>query len=329
VGAIFFTETLTTPSRTFSNFGDSQFFVGVTASNAAGSTSASNQGSILLVSNYVSQTIFVTPTNYIIEEMGQYPPFAGTFGSADAADYHMTYIASNFGGLIDAWDGTHIVFHALLTTELVDLPERAGLSNAEFVNVNGDVVARDREELYSGAHLAPILTPQGNQVTGPVWTGANADGTWSGLTANNWTRRHGWTATVGNAAGPGNTTWLSNGTRAGNLAARLYGVGIRDTPFPGNIPQPTVTAPIVDQVVSVGALFNIDVENAFDNGREYYFRQASGLPLPAWLTNDFRTSVLSGTPTAADAGTITIEVTALEPRNTLVAIDQFELTVTA
>jgi hypothetical protein len=324
----FLQETVTTNSRFFDNFGIADFYVGVFAMNGAGSTPATNQGTYVFATSFVGQTIFVTATNLIIETSNQYPPQSGMFGSAAAADYQVTQLASAVG-LIDSWNGTDIVFQALLTKTLTDLPARAGLGNADFVNVNGDIVAESRAELYSGAHLAPILTQLGTQVptgTVNVWTGSTANGEWSGLTAQDWSSRSS-TATVGNVNGTG-STWLSNTTRSSNLSARLYAVGVRDTPFP-NVPAPIVTSPIPDQVVPIGTPFSIDVANNFDNEREYYFRQASGPPLPSWLMNDFRTSVLTGTPTAADVGTITVEVTALEPRNHLTVIDQFELTVTA
>ncbi len=320
---------LTTTSRTFTDFGNGTVYMGVVAQNAAGSTPATNNGLVFLVDDFVAQTIFVTANTFSISIMpGDPHPLPGAFHGASEADYQVTQNAYA-AGLIDSWNGTDIVFQALLTVELVDLPTRAGLGDVDFVNVNGDIVAHDRAELYSGAHLAPILTQNGAQVpsgTVPVWTGSTANGEWSGLTAQDWTSRFS-TATVGNANGTG-TTWLSNTTRASNLGARFYAVGVRSTPYP-NVPPPTITTQIPDQIIAVGAPFSIDVANNFDNEHTYYFRQASGLPLPSWLTNDYETSVLTGTPTAADVGTITVEVTARERRNFLTVIDTFDLTVTS
>jgi hypothetical protein len=51
--------------------------------------------------------------------------------------------------------------------------------------------------------------------------------------------------------------------------------------------------------------------------------------LPAWLTIDPDTGLLSGTPSAANVGTISIEITALETYGGQMVSDQFDLTVTA
>jgi hypothetical protein len=89
-----------------------------------------------------------------------------------------------------------------------------------------------------------------------------------------------------------------------------------------------VATPIPDQIIAAGSPFSIDVANNFDNEHTDYFRQASGLPLPSWLTNDYESSVLTGTPAAANVGTIAIEVTARERLNFQTVIDTFNLTVT-
>jgi hypothetical protein len=323
----YFKEVLSGTSRSFTNFGNRDFFVGVIASNGAGSKSATNQGSFGLISVFPFQTIFVSSSNYFIDDEDNYPPLGGLFGSSSAADYHTTFIA-NEAGLIDEWNGTDIVFFALLTETLTDLPQRAGLANSYYLNVLGDLVAADRDQLLSGQHTSPILTQTGIELAGtniPVWTGSTPEGTWSGFTAEDWSTTQS-TATVGNLNGEG-SAWISNGTRSSQFGARLYGIGV-----PDNLPPrgtPTLTSSIADQSAAVGSPFSLNLADHFDAGQfpiTFIARQSSGLPLPAWLTCDRNTGTLSGTPSAGDVGTLNIEVAALARGS---AYEHFTLLITA
>jgi hypothetical protein len=51
--------------------------------------------------------------------------------------------------------------------------------------------------------------------------------------------------------------------------------------------------------------------------------------LPSWLTFAYGIELFAGTPTAADVGTISIEVTAVEEYGGQLVSDVFQLTVTA
>ncbi len=71
--------------------------------------------------------------------------------------------------------------------------------------------------------------------------------------------------------------------------------------------MPTVVAQIGGQVTDAGALFSLDVSVNFDDVDQgdilaYSAMLVGGAPLPAWLSIDAKTGVLSGTPTGADAG---------------------------
>ncbi len=245
----------------------------------------------------------------------------------------MTSIAHQIGLLEEPWDGTSIHFRAILSEAFNDADLRAGIAFYPFVNVHGDVVAMDRDQLWSGNHLAPILDQNGNAVGPvPVWTGSTGEGEWSGFTAEGWLNPFASSgATVGVVGGAGGT-WLDNGTRAANLGARLYGVGFaREDLFP-NIP-PTIVAPIADQILAAGTPLSLSVAAAFadvtaGDTLDYYARQASGSALPAWLSLNKVTGLLTGTPTAPEVGTILIDVTAVD-NGVGTVTDQFQLTVTA
>ncbi len=95
--------------------------------------------------------------------------------------------------------------------------------------------------------------------------------------------------------------------------------------------QPVVTSPIADQSTDEDAVFVLDASTSFsdvDAGDILTFSATldNGDPLPAWLSIDPATGVLSGTPSNDDVGTILVEVTATD-NGSLSASDTFELVV--
>jgi len=229
LSAPFYFETLVGTNRLLTDLGERTLYIGVIATNAAGTTAASN-GPYQVVIDLIDlrQTIFVTSENFFLSEEETIPPIPKTFGSAFAADYHCTNLA-NQAGLLDDWDHTSLYFRALLTEDFTALEVRAVVGNAAFLNIAGQEVAIDRDQLYSGVLSAPILTETGQVVTGsnvPVWTGSTSTGDWSGLTCDNWTSPFASAATIGNLNGAG-TQRLSDGTRACFLGARFYCLGTR------------------------------------------------------------------------------------------------------
>jgi hypothetical protein len=122
------------------------------------------------------------------------------------------------------------------------------------------------------------------------------------------------------------SAWLSDGTRASNLGARLYGIGVASA-------AATVVAPIADQNVTAGSPINLNTANAFHRSSTrfpiyYAARLASGSALPTWLNFDQATGLLTGTPTDAEVGTYSIDVVAWQNIIQDAAIDHFQLTVT-
>jgi subtilisin-like proprotein convertase family protein len=223
----FYTETLTTNWRQFFGFSSGSVYALVKAVNAGGETFASN-GPYDIAIHIISphQTLFVTSVPYFIDPLNNYPPAFNEFGSTQVADYGVTNLAAQAGLLDEPWDGHTIYFRAMISEALLDLTTSGGLFDEPFFNTRSEVIAWDIDDLFDGSHLAPIYDQNGNAVVSGnlnVWTGANADGSSSGLTASDWTTTSG-TATVGRVNGTA-SEWISFGTRASNLSARLYGVG--------------------------------------------------------------------------------------------------------
>ncbi|MGB0934566.1 MAG: putative Ig domain-containing protein, partial [Alphaproteobacteria bacterium] len=93
---------------------------------------------------------------------------------------------------------------------------------------------------------------------------------------------------------------------------------------------PTVT-PISDTAVNEDSLLNYDVSGNFDDSDvgdtlTYTAQLQGGGALPAWLSIDANTGVLSGTPENDDVGSINVEVTATDSAGATVS-DAFEITV--
>jgi len=92
---------------------------------------------------------------------------------------------------------------------------------------------------------------------------------------------------------------------------------------------PVVANPLADDTwtaFSAGSLtFASDAFTDIDSTLTYTATLADGSPLPAWLSFDGSTRTFSGTPTNADAGTLTIKVTASD--SSLSVSDSFTLTI--
>lgn len=102
------------------------------------------------------------------------------------------------------------------------------------------------------------------------------------------------------------------------------------TPGSGNNPPVTI-GPIPNQTTNTNILFSFtpNVATVFNDPEGdplvYSATLAGGAPLPAWLSFNPTTQEFSGTPTAIDAGTITIELSASDGGG--IATQTFALTV--
>src|SRR5690606_27068731 len=95
---------------------------------------------------------------------------------------------------------------------------------------------------------------------------------------------------------------------------------------------PTVANPIPDQDASEDAAFNFQfAANTFEDvdlgsTLAYTAELAGGGALPAWLSFDATTRTFSGTPTNANVGTVSIQVTA-DDGNFGTISDSFDIVV--
>ncbi|MCS4436937.1 CotH kinase family protein, partial [Aquiflexum gelatinilyticum] len=96
---------------------------------------------------------------------------------------------------------------------------------------------------------------------------------------------------------------------------------------------PTVANPLLDQEATENALFSfVFPENTFldldGNGFTYSALLTGGETLPEWLSFDAQTRTFSGTPLAANVGTISVEVTADDGKGGTVS-DSFDIIIAA
>ena len=96
---------------------------------------------------------------------------------------------------------------------------------------------------------------------------------------------------------------------------------------------PTVSVAIADTSATQDAAFNYDVSGGFadadiahGDSLTYSATQVGGAPLPAWISIDPVTAVLSGMPDNDDVGTLDIDVTATDGSG-LTATSAFQLTI--
>ena len=123
------------------------------------------------------------------------------------------------------------------------------------------------------------------------------------------------------------------------LAVNSDGDGAFSSPGAGTTGTPTNTAPTVanvisDQTATVGTALNYafpaDTFNDADTGDTltYTATKSDNTPLPSWLSFAPATRTFSGTPQAADVGTVSVKVTASDGNGGSVS-DTFDIVVSA
>ena len=117
-----------------------------------------------------------------------------------------------------------------------------------------------------------------------------------------------------------------NGNTAATRASSTYTAGVVNNP-------PTVATAIPDQTAPAGTAFSYafpanTFSDADSDALSYTATKADGTALPTWLTFAASTRTFSGTPQAADTGTVSVKVTASDGNGGSVS-DEFDITVSA
>ncbi len=123
----------------------------------------------------------------------------------------------------------------------------------------------------------------------------------------------------------GSGSWINNGDS--------YKIEIAGTLVSGANNAPTVANAISNQTATVGtALSYVFPANTFfdadGHSLTYSATKGDGSALPSWLTFTATTRTFSGTPTAADVGTLSVKVTASDSNSGTVS-GTFDITVSA
>ena len=277
-------------------------------------------------------------------------PSEGTLGTLDApAVAGQAALVSNTGQALDAFSnavvggangsssalqfttGANASGYVLGSVQLY-LSEFGG-PDAARVRIYSDSSGNPGSSLYTLASPSPIVNNAFNTFTAPanatvaketkyhVVAEATAGGYWLGLTAVN-------DEDAGAAGGwsiANSRRWKSTGnwsTASGKL--RMSVNGTFNT-------SPVLAAALADQTATVGRSFEHQLpENSFTDADSdmltWSATQGDGTDLPTWLTFAPATRTFSGTPAAADAGTVTVKVTVSDGRGGM-AEDEFDIVV--
>ena len=207
----------------------------------------------------------------------------------------------------------------------------------DFYDGSWDDEANDKNESGTDAHDT-------SQTANWPWTGCNHDGTELRQFAGTVSRGLGTTVGIPNevrygrpdssTVDHGPLNGLQNGPKAENRP--LYGLSalfqVATTVVVNN--PPTVATAIPDQSATAGTAFSyVFPANTFsdaDTGDtlSYTATKTDDTALPTWLAFAAGTRTFSGTPQAADAGTVSVEVTASDGNGGSVS-DTFDITVAA
>ncbi len=154
-----------------------------------------------------------------------------------------------------------------------------------------------------------------------TYTATKGDGTalpgWLSFAAD--TRTFSGTPTAANAGTVSVKVTATDGT---NSVSDTFDIAVSNAP--------TVANAIPDQTATVNAAFSFQfAANAFNDADgdtlTYTATQADGTALPGWLSFDADTRTFSGTPTAANVGTVSVKVTATDGTHSV--SDTFDIAV--
>ena len=245
------------------------------------------------------QLMFVNSFDTFISVQTGSPPFLPFWGGLDAADWTVSFAASQ-GGLIDNWNQSDIIYKAVLSTQTETAFDRLDIQ-APIYNTNGDLIAMDQADLWDGNISNPVGYDEfGNAVDvgTRVWSGSGVQGEWSGNSCDDWNNPSE-NASYGQTSESG-TAWINISIQACSQPARLYGLGpvLTVVPEPGDMNQdgnltvadsPLFIEALVDPAAYAAHGFpfpaddvgDIDGSGTFDTGDTGAFSMLLGGPASA------------------------------------------------
>jgi hypothetical protein len=269
---------------------------------------------------------------------------AGTFNDPDGGA--LTYSATGpNGAALPSWltfnastrtfSGTPTSTDVGTDNIQVSATDPAGLSANETFNIAvaaetppALVTQTPNQNTVAGAAFSLTLPagtfndPDGGALTYSA-TGLNGAALPTWLTFNASTRTFSGTPTFANVGAVG--VQVSATDPAGLSANETFNIAVTDAP-------PVLATQTPDQNAVVGSAFSLALPAATfsdpDGGALAYSATGlNGAALPSWLTFNASTRTFSGTPTSADVGTDSIQVSATDPAN-LSASETFKIAVT-
>ncbi|MEM9410256.1 MAG: hypothetical protein AAGA30_04030 [Planctomycetota bacterium] len=201
-----------------------QYYAGVTAIAANGSTvNANNNGLAFTVgpnpNPFFQHVIFVTANSYSVSSSQSFPPPLTAINGQDGACWHCTLAAFN-SGLLPAWNGVDIVWHALLSDENFNANERP--INAAVYNTMGQLVASSGGDLWDGELQNPVASNEFGAISGltGVWTGSVVNGQRSNEDCDCWNSNSN-SGTVGRSDVT-NSGWIQDSDLSCSNSNKLY-----------------------------------------------------------------------------------------------------------
>jgi len=203
---------ITQPSFTLPGLENGFWHICVTAFDSAGNQILAANNGLLITVDAPFHYMFVTSAVFTAAEIG---------GLENADD--IVTLAAYWGGLIPDWNGVDRVYRAILSTSMIDARDRVPFDRSIF-NRNNELITFGTG-LWDGSLLdAPMYDEYGTLLGDvPVWTGTNADGTWSGESASDWTSNDG-LATAGLDSAL-DELMFDNGDFLASQAMHIYAIG--------------------------------------------------------------------------------------------------------
>lgn len=173
------------------------------------------------------------------------PPSFPDFGGIDAASWNTTFAAFN-AGLFSGWNGSDLVYRAVLSDSTADAIDHTNIQGAVY-NTNGDLLATDATDFFDGVLINPIGYDEfGNPISpsqDAMWSGTVVGGAASAFTCGNWDLTGIDPATIG-ASATNPSLFSGSSLQCVTDTARLLAIS-----------QPiTVAVPEAGSFVAVGAV---------------------------------------------------------------------------